>query len=374
MKRFITIFPQGENVHLIKDVGMVPFFLQKGGYYQATLACYKKEEEMSHLRQELCGISYKRIFKFFKNENLNIFFFILWNIRKYDVIMFFHQSLFKTLIALFFKIITWNSLKFYFKLDANDSIQESKLATSRSFFTDFKVYLYNRIDLISVETRYLQQFLSKQLGMKVAYIPNGFDFGRSFAADGQINSLKKAPIITLVGRIGAPEKDNITMLKALTQVQLKGWTVEFLGPVDLNFQKEINSFYAFNNSVFKDKVFFRGAIDDREALMKSLENSSVFVQTSKFESFGIALLEAMSSGCYVVATDLTPSREIAGHLGQFFAVGDEVGLATILQSIIDEKIVLPSPSVLIQSANERYNWSTIVKEIYQQLENCNAYA
>lgn len=373
MKKFITIFPQGDNIHLIKDVGMVPFFLQKEGYYQSTIAFYKKEDQLSYLLQELRGLSYKRIVKFFENENLNIFFFILVNLRKYDVFMFFHQSLIKTLIALFFKIITFNNVKFYFKLDANDSIKESKLATSKSFFTSFKVFLYNKIDLISIETRYLQQFLINHLAMKVAYIPNGFDFERNFAADVKGKPMQKDHVITLVGRIGAPEKDNTTMLNALKKVNLKDWTVQFLGPIDPDFQIEIKSFYE-SNSGNKDKVFFKGAVDDRQALLEALEKSKVFVQTSKFESFGIALLEAMSSGCYVVSTDLTPSKEMVGHLGKFFTIGDDQRLAEILQSIIDEQIVIPSPHAIIESARKGYNWSTIVKKIYNQLENRNAYA
>lgn len=368
MKRFITIFPQGANIHLIKDVGMIPFFLQKEGYYRSTVAFYSDEEELKYLQGEVMGLSYNRIIRFFRNENVNIFLFILFNIRRFDVFMFFHQSLVKTIIAIFFKVITFNKLKFYFKLDANDSIMESKLARSRSLFNKFKIFLYNRIDLVSVETRYIQHFLTKQLKMKVAYIPNGFDFGRQLVTETNGRSIQKDNLISLVGRIGAPEKDNSTMLKALSFVDLKDWQVEFLGPIDLDFQTEIRSFFA-SNPQHVAKVLFRGNIDDRNQLLLSLTKSKVFVQTSKFESFGIALLEAISCGCYPVSTNLTPSKEILGHIGHLFEVGDYNNLAVILQSIIDGKITLPLSSSIINSAKQKYSWTSIVKQINFNLED-----
>ena len=39
-KRFCTIFPPAENVHLLKDVGMIPYVLYKEYGYNSTIACF----------------------------------------------------------------------------------------------------------------------------------------------------------------------------------------------------------------------------------------------------------------------------------------------------------------------------------------------
>jgi len=367
MKRFITIFPGGANIHLIKDVGMIPYFLQKEGYYKSSIACYEKRESMEYLDTEVKGLSYYRIKKTFGNENLNIFFFLLCHLRRFDVIMFFHQSFIKTLIALFIKVITGNRVKFYFKLDANDSIKESSFAKSKGFWKKFKVSLYNKVDLISVESRSLQKFFEQDVSMRVAYIPNGFDFEKlSFLTEQDLNK-DKEKIIVLVGRVGAPEKDNLTMLNALCTLDLQAWKVEFIGPIDETFQRDIDLFFEANPRL-KNKVFFTGPISDRNMLLRRLRKSKIFVQTSKFESFGIALLEGLSCGCFIVSTELTPAIEIAGPYGTFFEVGNVKKLTFILQSIINEEIRLPAETDIVSRAKQEFSWSLIAKKIHSYLD------
>lgn len=361
MKSFITIFPKGTNIHLIKDVGMIPFYLKQEGYYDTYISFYEHRDNLAYLDSEVKGLKYIQLKKRFDSENLNILLFLLLNMYRFDVVMFFHQDFIKTLIALFIKIITFNRIKFYFKLDANDSIKESKLAKSSGSIKKVKIFLYNCIDLISVETKHIHHFLTSQLLMNVAYIPNGFNFTKK-----DINkyeeSIIRERIISTVGRIGAPEKDTLTLLKALSNLDFKDWKVEIIGPIENEFNKVISDFLLLYPHL-QEKLIFRGPIYDREELFGILKKSSVFVQTSRFESFGLALLEAMSCGCFIVSTDLTPSMEIAGDYGVFFKVGDTNRLTAILQSIILEELSLPSDSQIIKYAEKEYSWAAIAGDI-----------
>lgn len=361
MKSFITIFPKGTNIHLIKDVGMIPYFLKQEGYYDSYISFYEHENKLDYLNSEVSGLKYIQLEKRFRNENLNILLFLFLNLRRFDVVMFFHQDLIKTIIALFIKIITFNRIKFYFKLDANDSIQESKLAKSSGIIKKLKIYLYNCIDLISVETKHIHSFLTTQLLMNVAYIPNGFDFSKKIIQDKE-KLFDREKIITTVGRIGAPEKDILTMLQALSNLDLKDWKVEIIGPIEDEFNNVIFDFF-LSYPHLREKVFFRGPVYNREELFGILNRSKIFIQTSKFESFGLALLEAMSCGCFIVSTDLTPSKEIAGENGVFFRIGDSHALSKILQTIIDGKLRLPSASHIIRYAKKEYSWTSIVGKI-----------
>ena len=44
MKKFVTIFPSTENVHLLKDVGAIPYTFCKHLGYESTLVCIKNGE------------------------------------------------------------------------------------------------------------------------------------------------------------------------------------------------------------------------------------------------------------------------------------------------------------------------------------------
>ena len=39
-KRFLTLFPELENVHLMKDVGMIPYIMHKEFGYDSYIASY----------------------------------------------------------------------------------------------------------------------------------------------------------------------------------------------------------------------------------------------------------------------------------------------------------------------------------------------
>ena len=52
LKNFTTIFPNAENVHLIKDVGQVANSMAETGEYEAKLVCYKNSSAYSFLNTE----------------------------------------------------------------------------------------------------------------------------------------------------------------------------------------------------------------------------------------------------------------------------------------------------------------------------------
>ena len=61
--RFVTMYPETENVHLIKDVGMIPFIMHKKFAYDSTIVCYKNED-YSYLENEVKGLKLDFIKKY----------------------------------------------------------------------------------------------------------------------------------------------------------------------------------------------------------------------------------------------------------------------------------------------------------------------
>ena len=72
--------------------------------------------------------------------------------------------------------------------------------------------------------------------------------------------------------------------------------------------------------------------DDR-ILANLYRNARAFVFPSRLEGFGLPLLEAMESGCPVVASDIQVFREVAGDAAEFFDPSDADALASAIERV-----------------------------------------
>lgn len=86
----------------------------------------------------------------------------------------------------------------------------------------------------------------------------------------------------------------------------------------------------------KDRVFFVGTQENPFNFMK---NAQLFVLSSKFEGFGAVIVEALSVGVPVVASNChTGPREILndGVFGELFSVGDIEMLAMVINKVVND--------------------------------------
>ncbi len=67
------------------------------------------------------------------------------------------------------------------------------------------------------------------------------------------------------------------------------------------------------------------------SLLAVLQSARVLLQPSRAEGFGLPALEAMASGCPVIASDIAPLVEVLGTGGLTFASGDADALSSVLQ-------------------------------------------
>jgi glycosyltransferase involved in cell wall biosynthesis len=81
-------------------------------------------------------------------------------------------------------------------------------------------------------------------------------------------------------------------------------------------------------------VTFAGAVDT-ESVAGLLAEADVFCFPSRWEGQGNALLEAMASGCPVVASDIAPIREVLGDAGILVTPEDPVALAKGLRRVAE---------------------------------------
>ncbi len=111
-----------------------------------------------------------------------------------------------------------------------------------------------------------------------------------------------------------------------------------------------------------DKISVLGLQDDVTGL---LGNSDIFLLPSEYESFGLAALEAISSGVPVIGTDSGGIPEVIqnGETGYLLPVGDLDGMATAALRILDDddlRIRLCENGRRV--AAERFSESAIVSE------------
>ena len=89
-------------------------------------------------------------------------------------------------------------------------------------------------------------------------------------------------------------------------------------------------------------------------------NAQVYVLSSRWEGFGLVLVEAMAHGLPVVSSDLPTSQEIMGDFGYYYVNGDVNGLAR--QMLEATKMNWPEQSAKALEIAKRFNIATIISQ------------
>lgn len=94
--------------------------------------------------------------------------------------------------------------------------------------------------------------------------------------------------------------------------------------------------------------------------------AQVYVLSSRWEGFGLVLVEAMAHGLPVISSDLPTSQEIMGDFGMYFSVGDVKGMAKQMKqaTLMDWQ---EKSEQALQIA-ERFNIETIIKQWKQLID------
>jgi glycosyltransferase involved in cell wall biosynthesis len=140
-----------------------------------------------------------------------------------------------------------------------------------------------------------------------------------------------APLALAVGRLIA-QKDHTTLLRAFALVHetVPEAHLAILGAGPL--EAELRGLVA---GLGLDAVV---ALPGRTDIRDWLERAQVFVHTSRWEGFGIALLEAMLAGLPVVATNVSAVPEVVadGETGILVEPGDHDRIAEALRSLLSD--------------------------------------
>jgi glycosyltransferase involved in cell wall biosynthesis len=183
-----------------------------------------------------------------------------------------------------------------------------------------------------------------------------------FPADNQAQfSPKRSNRIGTVSRL-VPQKDLVTLLDAFSIV-LKEFSNLSLTIVGEGPDRDNLEIYTHQLKI-NDVVFLPGRTHDVDNFMKSLD---LFILTSKYEGFGMVLLEAMSNQTPIIVSESLAALEVLGdEYPLTFPIGDAKILAQcIIKSLNsnleqyvqygNSRLKRFSPSVMEQKIHMLYN-------------------
>jgi glycosyltransferase involved in cell wall biosynthesis len=133
------------------------------------------------------------------------------------------------------------------------------------------------------------------------------------------------PLVLAIGRLIA-QKDHATLLRAFTQVPDAHLAILGWGPLE----DETRALAA--RLGLADRVHVLGRVEPRDWLARA----DVFAHSSRWEGFGIVLLEAMLCELPVVATRVSAIPEIVvdGETGVLVAAGDDAAFGAALGELL----------------------------------------
>lgn len=139
-------------------------------------------------------------------------------------------------------------------------------------------------------------------------------------------------LIGLVGRLH-PVKNHKIFIQMVKHLIAEGRNVVFVcvGSGDDDYVKSLHKYAEFLGVA--DKIIWAGHQEDAAAIFSALD---ILVSCSDTEAFPNVVLEAMSTGLPIVATDVGDCREIIGDRGWIVPAGDSDALAVAVRSAILE--------------------------------------
>lgn len=161
--------------------------------------------------------------------------------------------------------------------------------------------------------------LARAHGRAATLIPNGVPAPGPAPDPGLLASFGLQPgrYALLVGRL-VPEKRHLDLIRAFARARLPGWKLALVGAAD---HADAHAAQVLQAAAQHAGVVCTG-FQQGAALQALYAHAGVFVLPSSHEGQPIALLEALSHGLPVIASDIAPHRELGLPDGTLFPLGD----------------------------------------------------
>ncbi len=228
-------------------------------------------------------------------------------------------------------------------------------------------FIYSQYDRVVCISSATLDALSKWIGVGVddprfSVVENGVDTERFK----HVNVKRQYKYVLIqVSRFEA-SKDQDTVIRAMQYI-----------PIDVHLMlvgdgsRKIACEQLAKELEVSDRVHFLGTRSDIPLLLSSAD---VAIQSSHWEGFGLAAIEAMASGLPVVASDVSGLKQVVEDSGIIFPMGDYKALADSVNKLLTDKRFYNSVAEKCTKRADLYDIKTTVGkyvEIYEELDsNC----
>jgi phosphatidyl-myo-inositol alpha-mannosyltransferase len=208
-------------------------------------------------------------------------------------------------------------------------------------------------------SEYARRTLVEHLGGDAVVIPNGVDVG--FFARAKPNPDWQGDTLGFIGRIDEPRKGLPVLMKALPRILAERPRTRLLVAGRGDEEEAV----ATLPEELRSRVEFLGMISDEDKA-RFLRSVDIYVAPNTGgESFGIILVEAMSAGAPVLASDLDAFAQVLdqGSAGEMFANEDADALATAAVRLLGDPARRAELRERGRAHVRRFDWSTVGSDI-----------
>ncbi len=371
LKNIYTPAVQGhrhwQNVELMKDKGLVGYFLSKITNTKPIMMFCSNDENynFSELLPEQELIFSNR------EDSLSSQYhkYLLENYDKIDILVL--HGLYPETIEFLIKYrVLRPDGKVFCGLDMNSGWIEN-ISWSSDVIRDFA----NNCDVITTSCISIVDMLNmrKDVSFPCYYLPNGFAniTDCEVCADENV----KENIFLTVGRIGTAQKNNLEMLIgfALSADKMPNWTLRLVGTIEEDFKPIINMFFE-KFPYLKHRVIFTGPIYDKQELYNEYAKAKCFILTSLYEGAPNVYAEALNHGCKFIISKIDCADEMTnyGELGYTYKINDQDELANCFIKISKNSSKNDFKEHIKKAkayAQKHYDWDKNVKKLAFMLKN-----
>ncbi|WP_445157495.1 glycosyltransferase family 4 protein [Halomonas sp. E14] len=198
-------------------------------------------------------------------------------------------------------------------------------------------------------------------------IPNGVEAPAFRKDSGVLEEFGLVPkkYVLMVSRF-VPEKNHHDLIKAFDKLKLAGWKLVFVGRAD---HQDSYSSRLLSEKASNHDIIFTG-FKSGDNLANLYYHAGVFVLPSSHEGLPIALLEALSFGLPVVASNIPANLEVGLPEEQYFKLGDSEDLAEKIRLMANRSTDDDFREKISAEVIKRYDWDVIADKtvaVYESL-------
>lgn len=222
---------------------------------------------------------------------------------------------------------------------------------------------WSTIDHVVTDSRWSERDIVAHLPVaseRVTVVYPGVDTGRFRPADGSETDSAGRPYVLCVAG-DDPMKNVGTLVEAFA-----GLPTHIRSSHELVLVGDVQKSGEVRNRIgaagLVDRVTFPGLVDD-DMLIRLYQHARLFVFPSRYEGFGLPVLEAMACGCPVISSNASSLPEVVGDAGVLVDPLDVAGLTQAMTVLLEDAAARVSFRTKGLTQAGRFTWDRTAREM-----------